>query len=159
MSSAGFELAKFDRSIYIPDADNSGTIDQAEWHAFFFDGVKSWGEDDTINHTFAAGPLAGAWSPNPSQAVQDAVNAGFQVGLCVVTTAERADTADNLTANGTIDDYCNASGAAGTYGAGNWLQHSYAEYNDTTFAVQNGRTDLVILIGASAMSRIWTMTY
>ena len=141
IGSAGFELAKFDRSIYIPDADNSGTIDQAEWHAFFFDGVKSWGEDDTINHTFAAGPLAGAWGTNPSQAVQDAVDAGFKVGLCVVTTAERADTADNLTTNGTIDDYCNASGADGTYGAGNWLQHSYAEYNDTTFAVQNGRTE------------------
>ena len=29
-----FELAKFDRSIYIPDADNSGTIDQANGMPF-----------------------------------------------------------------------------------------------------------------------------
>ena len=143
IGSAGFELAKFDRSIYIPDADESGTIDQAEWHAFFFDGVASWGENDTINHTFAAGPLGGNWGANPSQAVQDAVAAGYQVGLCVVTTAGRADTASNLSANGLVDDYCLEDGQFGysSDASYNWLQHSYAEYNDTTFAVQNGRTE------------------
>lgn len=135
IGSNGFSLSKFDRSIWVPDQDNSGTIDQNEWHAFFFDGVASWGENDTINHTFAAGPLGGLWQDNPSQAVLDAIAEGYQVGLCVNVSV--GDDQDNQ-----FNDVCFQDGDYGNHNSiGAWAGHSYAEYNDSTFAIQNGKTE------------------
>jgi len=62
IGSNGFEFTKFGRSIYNPDTNGDGLISQAEQLASFQDGVASYGAADTVQKTFSAGILEGAWN-------------------------------------------------------------------------------------------------
>ena len=66
VGTEGFEFAAFDRNNYEPDLDGSGEVSDEEFLAFYFDGVKSFGDRDNIEEIFANGPQEGG-SENPAQ--------------------------------------------------------------------------------------------
>lgn len=62
IGSNGFAFNKFSRNIFNPDANLDGSISQDEQLASFRDGVASYGASDTVDTTFSAGILEGAWN-------------------------------------------------------------------------------------------------
>jgi iron complex outermembrane receptor protein len=65
VGTEGFKFAAFDRKIYNPDQDGSGDVSEEEFLAFYFDGIKSFGDRDNIDDIFANGSLP-ADSPTPA---------------------------------------------------------------------------------------------
>ena len=162
LGTSGFEIAGFDRAIYNPDTDSSGTIDQVEMHNYFFDGIARFGLEDTIDNTFSGGPAAGGWQDasfvnlDPAQAATglqwgtttpiiympelmlQAIENGTQPGMCVTTTAlsQTDNCYPNFAINGSGQiDFANSANAKGTP-----YYHNGMEYTGN-FAIQNGRME------------------
>ena len=76
VGTAGFEFAAFDRSIYEPDQDGSGEVSEEEFLSFYFDGIKNFGANDTIDDIFANGPIPGG-ADNPAQCTDTDTTDGF----------------------------------------------------------------------------------
>lgn len=55
----GFQFAALDRSIFNPDTDSNGTVTPDETLAFFFDGVRTFGDRDYLDDIFANGEIPG----------------------------------------------------------------------------------------------------
>ncbi len=66
VGTQGFEFAAFDRTIYNPDQDGSGEVSEQEFLDFYFDGIKTNGDQDNLAEIFANGPLPGG-SATPAQ--------------------------------------------------------------------------------------------
>jgi iron complex outermembrane receptor protein len=49
VGSPGFEFAGLDRTIYNPDTNGDGEVNDDEYLAFYFDGIKSFGGTDTVD--------------------------------------------------------------------------------------------------------------
>jgi len=59
VGTEGFEFAARDRTIFNPDVDGNGTISDAEVLAFYFNGIRQFGQRDTVGQVFANGPFGG----------------------------------------------------------------------------------------------------
>lgn len=55
----GFEFAGLDRTIFDPDTDGSGTLNDSEVLAFFFNGVRQFGARDGLDDIYANGIIPG----------------------------------------------------------------------------------------------------
>lgn len=62
IGSNGFEFSKFGRTIFNPDTNGDGSISQQEQLASFQNGIAAFGVTDTVDDTFSAGILEGAWN-------------------------------------------------------------------------------------------------
>lgn len=59
VGTEGFEFAIRDRTIFNPDTDGNGVVDNAEALAFYFDGVGQFGVHDNVDEVFANGWYGG----------------------------------------------------------------------------------------------------
>lgn len=59
VGTEGFEFAIRDRTIFNPDTDGNGAVDNAEALAFYFDGVGQFGVRDNVDEVFANGWYGG----------------------------------------------------------------------------------------------------
>ena len=59
VGTEGFEFAIRDRTIFNPDTDGNGVVDNAEALAFYFDGVGQFGVRDNVDEVFANGWYGG----------------------------------------------------------------------------------------------------
>lgn len=66
VGSEGFEFAGLDRTILNPDIDGDGVTTDQEVIDFYFDGIRSFGNQDNVDDIFANGPLVGVDLGNPS---------------------------------------------------------------------------------------------
>lgn len=57
VGTEGFQFAATERTIFDPDANADGNISDDEFLAFYFDGIKSFGVNDTIDDILANGTL------------------------------------------------------------------------------------------------------
>ncbi|WOE75528.1 TonB-dependent receptor [Alterisphingorhabdus coralli] len=58
VGTEGFEFAARERTIFNPDTDGDGTINNQEIIDFYFDGIKQFGDRDNVDEIFANGPGA-----------------------------------------------------------------------------------------------------
>lgn len=59
VGTEGFEFAAFDRTIYDPDTDGSGSVSEQEFYDFYLNGIKNFGRRDTLDEILALGPQGG----------------------------------------------------------------------------------------------------
>ena len=65
VGTEGFQFAGTSRTIFDPDTDGDGTVSDAEFLAFYFDGIASFGARDNIDDIFANGPVPGGAEVRP----------------------------------------------------------------------------------------------
>lgn len=66
VGTEGFEFAGRSRTIFNPDTNGDGTIDNQEILDFYFDGVAQFGARDNIDEIFASGPVDGHFDDVPN---------------------------------------------------------------------------------------------
>jgi len=54
VGTEGFLFNALDRTIYDPDIDGNGEITDLEYFTFYYDGIKNWGDRDTLDNLLAS---------------------------------------------------------------------------------------------------------
>ena len=65
VGTPGFEFPGLDRTIYDPDINGDGAVTDDEFLAFYSDGIKSFGVNDTIDEILAGGTFSIGTNPTP----------------------------------------------------------------------------------------------
>ena len=74
LGTEGFRFAARERSIFNPDQNNDGTVSDAEYLAFYYDGIAQFGARDNVLATFAKGTYGGGAAPEDKVACVDTLN-------------------------------------------------------------------------------------
>ena len=65
VGTPGFEFTGLDTTIYDPDINADGSVSDDEFLAFYYDGIKSFGVNDTIDDILAGGTFVTGSNPTP----------------------------------------------------------------------------------------------
>ncbi len=74
IGTEGFRFAAQDRTIYEPDANGDGTVSDAEYLAFYFNGIAQFGARDTVERILAKGTYGGGAAPEDKVVCEDTFN-------------------------------------------------------------------------------------
>ena len=74
IGTEGFRFAAQDRTIYEPDANGDGTVSDAEYLAFYFNGIAQFGARDTVERILAKGTYGGGVPPEDKVVCEDTFN-------------------------------------------------------------------------------------
>ena len=74
VGTEGFRFAARDRTIYDPDTNGDGDISDAEYLAFYYDGIAEFGARDNVRDVFAKGTYGGTATPEEKVRCVDTIN-------------------------------------------------------------------------------------
>ena len=74
IGTEGFRFAARGRTIFDPDADGDGSVSDAEYLAFYYDGIAQFGARDNVRDVFARGTYGGGAAHEDKVACVDTIN-------------------------------------------------------------------------------------
>ena len=74
LGTEGFRFAARARTIFEPDADGDGNVSDAEYLAFYYDGIAEFGARDTVEAVFANGTYGGGAAQADKVRCEDTLN-------------------------------------------------------------------------------------
>ena len=74
IGTEGFRFAARDRTIFDPDTDGDGSVSDAEYLAFYYDGIAQFGARDNVLDIFARGTYGGGAAQEDKVACVDTIN-------------------------------------------------------------------------------------